>query len=545
MTTQPGFLARLGLAEDADERQVRRAYARELKRIDQERDLEGFQHLRACYEAALEWAAHRAAHAESEPVAAEAGAAPAAQPEAQPAAPLPPQAEPQAEPQMHPAALGDSVFTDFRARMAELAARPERVGGEETSSVAPWTAALREALADPRLLHLYARVVFEHRIAALLADGWQPGHHLLLAAAVEIFGWDHDRSALPRLGHAGALLDEALEQRAMFLSQDILARTQQREVLALLRRGSEPDKRTVRGYMVAVTTLTNYFPTLLAIVAPREGAVAWRARITDDMLRSVGPDAGSPGRPWWQGGKSPRLAAGIAIFFLLRLLTFALHDTPQPRGDDSGSGFSRQDDVERLERLRHPKPIYKDEPVTDERIEAIRRGIVYRPDKDVSPGEQVVAFQVVLDADGSVLGLNKLKSPSDPAFAVAVEQAIRATGPFPPKTSKAFTLEYRAVMTRKSDAPPVTRERMAEIRRRIDYRPGSGAPPGEQRVQFEVLLNDEGAIRRMKVITAPADPAYAEAVEQAIRSTAPFPPATARSFVIGFHTMQRKPKSDH
>jgi protein TonB len=539
MANLPQFLARLGLTEEADERQVRRAYARELKLIDQERDLEGFQHLRACYEAALNWMAHRAARAEPAPASA-AALAQGDEIVAQPDAPVA-----DAAPQIDPVVLGEAVFTDFRARMVALAALPDRMGREESVLAAPWAAALRAALADPRLLHLYARVVFEHRIAALLADGWQPGHHLLLSAAIETFGWDEDRRALERLGHAGALVDEALEQRALFQSQDILARTQQREVLHLLRDGELPDESTLDAYAAALVTLMDYLPTLLGILAPHAAAEAWRERLTGDMLASVALTQGGKASPWERNGSSS-WATGFLVLLMIRVAFMVFtHDTPQLHADQGAGGSSRLEETERRERLRNPKPIYEDEPVTAERIEAIRRLIHYRPGKDVPPGEQAVQFQVVLDADGSVLGMNKLRSPSDPAYAAAVEQAIRATGPFPPKTSKAFTLGYRTMVTHKSDVPPVTPERMAEIRRRIDYRPGKDAPPGEQRVRFEVELNEDGAIRRMKTVAMQGDPAYAEAVEQAIRSTAPFPRDTARTFVIGFHVnVARKPPAD-
>jgi protein TonB len=523
MATAAEFLARLGLEEGADERQVRRAYARELKLIDQERDLEGFQHLRACYEAALAWIAHRGTPAEPAPAPAQAqGDTPVAQADAVPAA------EAEAEQQANPAVLADAVFAAFRARMAALAVQPERMGREESTLVAPWAAALRDVLADPRLLHLYARVIFEHRIAALLADGWQAGHHLLLPAAIEIFGWDQDRHALERLGSAGQLIDEALEQRALFLSQDILARTQQREVLSLLRQGGEPDERTVRGYAAPLVTLTNYFPALVGIVAPHEAAVAWRAQVTDDMLRSIAPDAGERGRPWWKGGQSPRLAAGIAMFFLLRLLaTFSTHDTHQPQPGDH----------ERIERLRHAKAIDEGEPLADERVEAIRQAIHYRPGKNVPPGEQSAEFQVELDDNGSIIVLKKLKGQGDPAYADAVAQAIRAIGPFPPKTWKAFKLSYQATVVSHLAPKPAL-----DILKRIVYRPGKGVPPGERRAQFLVTLDEHGAIQKMRSLVAQGDPAYAAAVEQAIRSAAPFSSAIPRMFSVGFYlTNPHKP----
>jgi hypothetical protein len=43
----------------------------------------------------------------------------------------------------------------------------------------------------------------------------------------------------------------------------------------------------------------------------------------------------------------------------------------------------------------------------------------------------------------------------------------------------------------------------------------------------------------------PTDAMFAHAVEHAIRSTAPFPPETSRSFSIECHTGQRKPADNH
>lgn len=480
MTPQQDYLARLGLDEDADERQVRRAYARELKLIDQERDLEGFQHLRACYESALHSVVHRVALAETVPAAEEAlattdvgGASPA--PVDEPRAEVPAADD---EDHAHPGVLGDAVFADFVTRLAALPAPPERTTLEEPSHFAPWTALLRETLDDPRLLHLYARVVFEHRVAALLADGWRPGHHLLLLAAVDVFGWDHDRSALPRLGHAGAVLDEALEQRAMFQSQDVLSRTRQRELLSLLRQGRQPEGDLVSGYAEPLVTMMDYLPTLLGIVAPHDLAAAWREQVTDGMLRSAAAlEQDGRTRPWWKGGASPRFAASIAVFFLIRLVVlFGWHEH-RPAPVDTAPAY----ETTALDSFRQPKPLYGAEPVTPQAIEEVRQGI------DLRGGQEAAAHE----------------------------------GPGHPKPI--------------GESQRLSEERIADIRRRIDYRPGKTFPPGEQRVRFEVALNEYGAIRRMTTVAQHGDPAYAEAVEQAIRSMVPFPHETARAFVVDFH----------
>jgi protein TonB len=479
MAPQQDYLARLGLDEDADERQVRRAYARELKRIDQERDLEGFQHLRACYEAALEWAAHRVALAATVQATEDALVAADAD-DASPAPVDAPHADAQSadgEEHVHPGVLGDAAFADFATRLAALPAPPEKTTPEEPSDFAPWTALLRETLDDPRLLHLYARVVFEHRVAARLAGGWGPGHHLLLPAAVDVFGWDHDRSALPRLGHAGAVLDEALEQRALFQSQDVLARTRQRELLSLLRQGRPPTEDSVRAYAEPIVTMLDYLPTLLGIVAPHDLAVAWRGRVTDDMLRPVAVlEQDGRTRPWWKGGASPRMAAGIAIFFLIRLVTlFDIFKDHSPPAEAASAYETTMPDS-----WRQSRPIYEAAPAASQRIEEARQSI------DLLGGQEAASN------DGS-------RHPKP----IGASQHL-------------------------------TEERMADIRRRIDYRPAKSIHPGEQRVQFEVALNEYGAIRRMKTVAQHGDPAYAEAVEQAIRAAVPFPRDTPRTFVVDF-----------
>jgi tetratricopeptide (TPR) repeat protein len=278
------FLERLALAGDADERAIRRAYARELKLIDQERDAEGFQSLREAYDAALFWVRNPHLFDEDDAPPQLAGTeavavadpvslvkAPGAEHAAEPAAGSPPPAAPASE---DAETLGHAVFDEFCQRLPALAAAATGPIESET----PWRHALQTCLDDLRLFGIDAREQFELRVAILLAEGWRPGHEALLVAAIDVFDWANDRRRVLGLGHAGALIDRAIDERALFDAQDYDDSETQRQLLQRLRASTDapPTWRELALGAHSLEQMIALFPTWLAMVADVDTIVGWR-----------------------------------------------------------------------------------------------------------------------------------------------------------------------------------------------------------------------------------------------------------------------------
>ncbi|TFW24045.1 tetratricopeptide repeat protein [Duganella callida] len=289
------FLARLGLNDDADERAVRRAYAKELKQVDQEADPAGFQSLREAYDTALQWLRHRAmarahaaaaAQAPSElsdatgggldvdaaaPSAASAGSAAWHPPAtAGPGTAVNPDAL-GAQPEVDLDALGAAVFADFQRRCQSI------VTERPALADAPWQRELRFSLDDPRLINIRARDIFERHVAMLLVDGWQAGHEALLVAAVKVFGWSQDRRRVLSLGRAGGLLDAAIDERATFDLQADELRDAQARLIARLRDDRPPGTRELVADSSLLELLIARYPHWLALITSAPNIVRWRA----------------------------------------------------------------------------------------------------------------------------------------------------------------------------------------------------------------------------------------------------------------------------
>jgi hypothetical protein len=212
--------AELGLEQDADEREVKRAYAAALRQARPDQDPERFQRVNEAYRACLDWLAWRRHYDAQDDESDEADAAEAADPAPSPAVD-------DAEGQGPYAGYSDdehSAFPDPKEFVAELF-EVSSLGSAE--DIHGWLQS------HPAFYAIGARELYAPSVIAQLQDepNLPPRH---LAALLHFFGLDE-------VGEARAWLEPkivALQRRALVTPEDSAA-------IRLLfgRRDSEPHRR--------------------------------------------------------------------------------------------------------------------------------------------------------------------------------------------------------------------------------------------------------------------------------------------------------------
>lgn len=489
----PPFLQRLELGLEADARAIKRAYARELKKIDQETDLAGFQELRECYDIALRWAAWDAERKEQEAQASTPEPAPPPSAadglealdivlppptnsrheetpapldmldDALPAAPQGPAREPDIDPEQ----LSLTAFERFTDACQVLGK------GRFLDDVQLWEAELRRRLGDDELVNLEARTIFEARVAHLIAGEWQALNAPLFRAASTVFEWEGDPRRLQQFGYAGAFLYQATEEARLFEAQPAQDQTAQRQLLARLRQGDGPPPRVSMLDRRQIERMIERFPSLLTLQAHHEIVEQWRRqgrRPSPSVARA--PVADTAPEPVLEGDTSKRrgfdkawiLFAVIAIVALLR--GWQLHGASFLPSAYNGGQFmppaaapapdadQAPDAVPASRRVDPGTRPARAAGALDQRIiDAIGNDIDYKYAKDAPAGRRTVKFEVFLDANGKVLGMNKRAKSIDPAWDKAVEAAIRRARPFPPEAGTVVMLEFGVTLTRNVPRP--------------------------------------------------------------------------------------------
>lgn len=311
-------LRRLGLARDVDERTVRRAYARELKLIDQDSDAAGFQTLREAYDAALDYARTRAAggfvwlddsddEEEKPGLVADSSAADIPSPPAdghlvslQEGAqetgdsPVGPKVVADTFPLAFPVEEGDADvpsppgrhntvgmtrllppdIPDVSPEVLATAVRDELLHALLAAplSLSRTDELMVRALNDERLVMLDARREFEWLVAKRLADGWLPGNEALLTIAVKRFGWENDRR---RLHDAGTCIDVAVNELHAFNNLDPAERSRLLDVIRLLRTTSHPEFTILQANLTTLREISHNYPNLLPLITNNHNVVFW------------------------------------------------------------------------------------------------------------------------------------------------------------------------------------------------------------------------------------------------------------------------------
>lgn len=252
----PACLRFLALPYDADERSIRRAYARRLKQLDQQTEAAAFQQLREAYEGALQWARNSPTPVEACPACPD-----------EPVAPTVPDS----------ATLAATVLG---AALAELLAngplQPE-----------PVQELLRATLTSAAMVELDTRAAFEALVAERLVLGWQPGHEVLFPAAVTVFGWMEEHR-LRRFDGMEEVLRRAIGQDVDFHRQGSWDIIGQRRLLTKLRAADLPEQKEMIDLFPSFEYLSLYLPDWLAVMAPHDHILRWREHYTHVLQRAPG-----------------------------------------------------------------------------------------------------------------------------------------------------------------------------------------------------------------------------------------------------------------
>jgi protein TonB len=474
--TVPHFLGRLALGLDADSKAIRRAYARELKLIDQETDLPGFQLLREAYEAALAWSRYRQAATEAP---APALMAPVTEDRAEPATPLavPPVVTPvvstvvaqtlapRAPPDQDQAhTLAAAVFKRLKAGIARI------VDAGLMKDATLFEDELRLRLFDDELFNITARKLFEAQVVDLLAAGWKLENGFVFVAAATVFDWAKDRRRLDQFGGAGAFLNRALEERNMFQAQDGEELQRQRNVMFRLRAPKPPSLVQIRGDIFYVERMLARFPNMLAIMVSPEMVAQWRGACRNGSDAKASARASKPAdslpEPKLSGYGNKRKFGGIWLFFLLVMVVYA--------AGWSNRDHTSHDDADRVgveqADSRYPSyapgadpsaspgyPSYAPgaDPSTPDdaapkkgpgaSAEAVRQAIYddirYHP-KIAPKGFLLVVYEVFAGPNGKIYGVNRQRRSIDPDFDKAVEEAIMRAEPLPPAMGQRVRMEF-------------------------------------------------------------------------------------------------------
>ncbi|WP_288393352.1 TonB C-terminal domain-containing protein [uncultured Herbaspirillum sp.] len=475
----PACLAHLGLDTDADERAVRKAYAGQVKQLDQHEQLEQFQALREAYEAALHWCrSPRAADDQADTAAIdgqpESSASDADAPDTKPATkPAPQPTPPKSYAQRHARLLVPKhvpVYTavvvaswqeEARTRWSILHERIRRFAASpEGNILGNWRQMLASVLEQEAWQDLRARPWLEQQIADLLAAGWRPGHQYLYEAAVTLFHWNLDVTRLRALGEAGQLLGRALDQQQHFLQ---LADDQRRTMLyaiARLRNPDLPEQYEIKYMWSDLQLLMARYPQWMHVVSSVVNFERWRQSDMQPQPKAdVQPSVEHPIERYRR--LDSWLGFLIAVFLLLAVLPTILRQCAstnepaireqRPKMDRLSMRELETKGRQILWEASHPQQARPEGPSLSElRAQTlILPHIAYTPPAETS--NRQVRYLLTLSA-GRLQKVELIESSGLPAFDQAVRRAIGQVPSYPPELPPSIALAFNTDALKRAPA---------------------------------------------------------------------------------------------
>lgn len=308
-------LALLGVEAPVDERDVRRAYARTLKVIDQEADPQGFQRLREAYERVMARLAEMGGMIDAHSAAPE------------------PESEHESEPKQTPSAdAGDDAAFVFSAHFEWACTSADDARQR-----------LARCLASPRLNALDQREAFEEHVVRVLAQGWSTGQQFLWVAALECFQWEADRGRVRRFREGGEILEAAIIERDFIKRLSTQHRQTQRQFVHRLRNPKPPTDSELIAAEWWLRWVTQTIPHWLALNTDMQNVRQWQVMQAALMLRIEAEAAArqpDPLKTSWVGRMNAWILRSNGFLFALVVLVLAggmLHlmtrDSPRLRRD--------------------------------------------------------------------------------------------------------------------------------------------------------------------------------------------------------------------
>ena len=269
MSNLPGFFLEHDLDVDADERTVKRVYAKQLKLIDQETDLEGFQALRDSFEEAMAWVRFQR-HQIAEDVQA---------PDVELSAGVTGQdAVTQEKSAVEPAQAASDDANSPEAIAYQIIAAMIEDMRRHLDTPAYAGERFLQTLDDERLIHMETGLAFEQMIAQYLLQGWQPGNGELFDVAADHFGWKTDSKRLLNWGEGGHILGRALLEQAEFNKKSEAIREGQWALLMKARHESEPAHYYLSVHFPLMLRILDLYPVWAVMISSRKNIEVWYAR---------------------------------------------------------------------------------------------------------------------------------------------------------------------------------------------------------------------------------------------------------------------------